>query len=74
MRLLNDKQLEQLMEITRKGKPVTGSVLFKLVYDIKTLRVLLERLVRAKQKSGLFSGHKSQKEIDRVIEEIKEIL
>lgn len=74
MRLLNDDQLEQLMEITRKGKPITGSVLFKLAHDIKNLRVLLGRLVRAKQKSGLFSGLRSQKEIDKVIEEIKKIL
>tara|TARA_R110000824_G_scaffold177357_4_gene356701 strand:+ start:1067 stop:1291 length:225 start_codon:yes stop_codon:yes gene_type:complete len=74
MRLLSDKQLEQLLEVSRSGKPVTGSVIFKLAYDIKSLRALLVRLVKAKERSGLFSGIRSQRDIDKVIEEIKEIL
>ena len=75
MRLLNEEQLEQILEITRKGNAVEGSVLYKLAFDIKKVRSLMLRLVETKNnKGGLFSNRSFCKESKKIIEEIEDIL
>ena len=75
MRLLNEEQLEQLLEITRKGKAVEGTVLYKLAFDIKKVRSLMLQLVETKNKNkGFFSNRSFCKESKKIIEEIEDIL
>ena len=74
MRLLKVEQIDQLLEITRKGSAVEGSVLYKLAYDAKATRKMLERLVEAKNKKRSFFNKSFKKEINSIIAEIVELL
>jgi|TARA_R110000765_G_scaffold142217_1_gene243356 uncharacterized protein YfkK (UPF0435 family) len=75
MRLLNEEQLEQILEITRKGNAVEGTVLYKLAFDIKRVRSLMLQLVEAKSRNrGFFSNKSFCKESKKIIEEIEDIL
>mgnify|MGYP003121478384 CR=1 FL=1 len=75
MRLLKDEQLDKLLEITRQGKAVEGTVLYKLAYDIKKLRGLIALLVEVKDKNnGLFSNRSFCKESKKIIEELEDLL
>ena len=74
MRLLNDQQLEQLLEVTRKGTPIEGSVLYKLCFDIKNLRAKIRELCEARNSKGVFSRYKSNKKIRFIIKQLEEML
>lgn len=75
MKLLDDKQLEAIMEVTRKGNPVQGSVLFKLCVDIKTLRRSIDELSKViDSKSNLLSHGAKLRKISKAFNEIKDIL
>jgi len=60
MRVLNDAQIEQLLEVTRKGNPVAGTALYKIATDLKRLRGLIVRLVE---------NHEDEKEVEQIVKE-----
>ena len=74
MRLLNNDQIDQLLEITRKGNAVQGSVLYKLAYDAKTTRDIFTRLIGAHKKRGFFSDYRFNKAVKNIMKEIQELL
>tara|TARA_Y100000310_G_scaffold334342_1_gene413930 strand:+ start:774 stop:998 length:225 start_codon:yes stop_codon:yes gene_type:complete len=74
MRLLNDEQIDKLLEVTRKGNAVQGSVLFKLAHDIKKARQIFVRLVEADKKRGVFFNQKFNREVRKIIEDAEELL
>tara|TARA_A100001201_G_scaffold131112_2_gene117174 strand:- start:1321 stop:1518 length:198 start_codon:yes stop_codon:yes gene_type:complete len=65
MKILNEAQIEQLLEVTRKGNPVAGTALFKIATDLRRLRRFVVRLVENKD---------DQEEIDKIVEEAVEYL
>jgi hypothetical protein len=60
MRVLNDAQIEQLLEVTRKGNPVAGTALYKIATDLKRLRGLIVRLIE---------NHEDKEEVEKIIKE-----
>jgi len=74
MRMLNEEQIDQLLEVTRKGNAVQGSVLFKLAHDIKKARQIFVRLAEADKKRGMFFNQKFNREVRKIIEDAKELL
>jgi len=75
MRLLKEEQLEQLLEITRNGNAVQGTVLYKLAHDIKRLRSIMESLVEVRDKNkGKVFGGSFKKEVIQIIEDIEDLL
>lgn len=60
MRVLNDAQIEQLLEVTRKGNPIAGTALYKIATDLKRLRGLIVRLVE---------NHEDEKEVEQIVKE-----
>ena len=65
MKILNEAQIEQLLEVTRKGNPVAGTALFKLATALRRLRRFVVRVVENKD---------NQEEIDKIVEEAVEYL
>ncbi len=65
MRVLNEAQIEQLLEVTRKGTPVAGTALFKIATDLKRLRSLIVRLVES---------HEDKEEVEKIVKEAVEYL
>jgi hypothetical protein len=65
MRILNDAQIEQLLEVTRKGNPISGTALYKIATDLKRLRGLVVRLVENKE---------DKEEIEQIVKEAIEYL
>lgn len=75
MRLLNSDQIEKILEVTRKGTPVEGTVLYKLAYDIKKVRDIAERLVELKNADkGLFSKSHFSRDAYKIIEELEDLI
>jgi len=75
MRLLKEEQLDSLLEITRKGNAVQGTVLYKLAYDLKKLRTLMQKLVEVKDKNkGRLFRSSFKKEAIKIIEDIEDLL
>jgi hypothetical protein len=60
MRVLNDAQIEQLLEVTRKGNPVAGTALYKIATDLKRLRGLIVRLIE---------NHEDKEEVEKIVKE-----
>ena len=60
MRVLNDAQIDQLLEVTRKGNPIAGTALYKIATDLKRLRGLIVRLVE---------NHEDEKEVEQIVKE-----
>tara|TARA_B100000519_G_C13955013_1_gene302536 strand:- start:253 stop:450 length:198 start_codon:yes stop_codon:yes gene_type:complete len=65
MRVLNDAQIEQLLEVTRKGNPIAGTALYKIATDLKRLRGLIVRLV---------DSHEDKEEVEKIVKEAIEYL
>tara|TARA_R110000824_G_scaffold316446_3_gene503666 strand:- start:879 stop:1076 length:198 start_codon:yes stop_codon:yes gene_type:complete len=65
MRVLNDAQIEQLLEVTRKGNPVAGTALYKIATDLKRLRGLIVRLVES---------HEDEEEVEKIVKEAMDYL
>ena len=65
LKILKDDRIEQLLEITRKGTPVEGTVLYKIATDLKRLKGYVKRLV---------ADPDDKKEIKKIVAEAKEYL
>ena len=65
MRVLNDAQIEQLLEVTRKRTPMAGTALYKIATDLKRLRGLIVRLV---------DSHEDKEEVEKIVKEAIEYL
>ena len=74
MKLLSDEQLDQILELSREGKPIMGTAIFKMCYDLKNLRLILRRIIETEEDKGLFGNYKRQRQIDKIIEEIKRLV